>query len=61
MRRRVAELVTSGVAVVVLLALSDEGAPAYDHEHAAALTALGATVVASSPDEFPELLATALG
>ena len=60
MRRRVAELVTSGVAVVVLLALSDEGAPAHDHEHAAALTALGATVVASTPDEFPELLAAAL-
>ena len=60
MRRRVAELVTSGVAVVVLLALSDEGAPAHDHEHAAALTALGATVVVSTPDEFPELLAAAL-
>ena len=28
-------------AVVVLLALSDDGAPAYDHEHAAALAALG--------------------
>ena len=61
MRRRVAELVASGVTVVVLLALSDEGTPAYDHEHSAALTALGATVVASTPDEFPDLLARALG
>ena len=43
MLRRVAELLRAGVTVVVLLALSDSGAPAYDHEHAAALAALGST------------------
>jgi hypothetical protein len=48
------------VQVVVLLALSDEGAPAYDHTHAEALTSLGATVLATTPDEFPDVLATAL-
>jgi hypothetical protein len=60
MRRRVAELVAAGVTVVVLLALSDEGTPAHDHEHAAALAALGATVTSSTPDRFPDVLADAL-
>jgi hypothetical protein len=60
MRRRVRELVESGVEVVVLLALSDEGTPAHDHDHAAALAAAGATVLSSTPDEFPALLADVL-
>jgi hypothetical protein len=60
MRRRVGELVDSGVEVVVLLALSDEGTPAHDHDHAAALAAIGATVLATTPDEFPGVLADAL-
>ena len=60
LRRRVDEIVTAGTRVVVLLALSDEGTPAYDHDHAAALTALGATVMATTPDEFPAVLADAL-
>jgi hypothetical protein len=60
MRRRVRELVESGVHVVVLLALSDEGTPAHDHDHASALAALGATVLSSTPDQFPSLLADVL-
>jgi hypothetical protein len=60
MYRRVAELVNSGVRVIVLLALSDEGAPAHDYTNAAALTALGATVMAITPGEFPQVLADAL-
>ena len=60
MYQRVAELVTSGVRVIVLLALSDEGAPAHDYTNAAALTALGATVMAITPGEFPQVLAEAL-
>ena len=60
MQVRIAELVRDGVAVIVLLALSDDGAPAHDHHEAAALAALGATVVACTPDEFPDLLAGAL-
>ncbi len=60
MRKRVGELVRSGVTVVVLLALSDEGTPAHDHDHAAALAALGATVMSTTPDGFPDLLAQSL-
>ncbi|MBW4719575.1 VWA domain-containing protein [Saccharothrix obliqua] len=60
LRHRVRELVGSGVTVVVLLALSDSGTPAYDHELAAQLSELGAPAFACTPDLFPDLLATAL-
>ncbi|WP_405134981.1 VWA domain-containing protein [Nocardia sp. NBC_01388] len=60
MLRRIRTMKESGVQVVVLLALSDEGAPAYDHDNAAALTALGVPAFACTPDRFPDLLAVAL-
>jgi Mg-chelatase subunit ChlD len=60
MLRRVAEMTAAGVQVVVLLALSDEGAPAYDHENAAALAALAVPAFACTPDIFPELMAAAI-
>ncbi|MDQ7906816.1 VWA domain-containing protein [Phytohabitans sp. ZYX-F-186] len=60
MLRRVAALVEAGVQVVVLLALSDEGAPAYDHDNAAALASLGVPAFACTPDAFPELMAAAI-
>ncbi len=60
MLARVARLRSDGVTVVVLLALSDAGAPAYDHEHAAALASLGVPAFACTPDLFPDLLAAAL-
>ena len=58
--RRLAALVDSGVRLIVLLALSDDGAPSYSHELAAACAALGAPAFACTPDRFPELLATAI-
>ena len=60
MLKRVAAMKASGVQFVALLALSDEGAPAYDREHAAALAALGAPAFACSPDHFPEVMAAAI-
>jgi Mg-chelatase subunit ChlD len=60
MLRRVAALTGSGVQVIVLLALSDEGAPDYDRENAAALAALGVPAFACTPDLFPELMAAAI-
>lgn len=59
--RRVSELVRQGVRMIALLALSDSGAPAYDHELAAAFAALGVPAFACTPDAFPDLLAVALG
>jgi hypothetical protein len=58
--QRVGELVGGGVTVICLLALSDRGAPAYDHELAAKVTALGAPAFACTPDQFPGLMATAI-
>jgi hypothetical protein len=60
MRARVVELVRSGVSVLCLLALSDEGAPVHDRALAADLTQIGATVLACTPHQFPEVLAAAL-
>ncbi|MFD9684348.1 VWA domain-containing protein [Kitasatospora sp. NPDC001309] len=60
MLRRVAAMKAAGVQFVALLALSDEGAPAYDHAHAAALAALGAPAFACTPDAFPGIMAAAI-
>jgi hypothetical protein len=60
MLRRIADLLRDGVTVIALLALSDSGAPAYDHENAAALAALGVPAFACTPDMFPDLLAVAI-
>ena len=58
--RQSAELVSSGVTMVCLLALSDQGAPCYDERLAAQMTALGVPSFACTPDLFPELMATAI-
>ena len=57
---RLAALRASGVTVVALLALSDDGAPSYDASAAAALAALGVPAFACTPDAFPDLLAVAI-
>jgi hypothetical protein len=48
------------VRVVALLALSDDGAAAYDQGNAAYLAAAGIPAFACSPDAFPDLLAVAI-
>jgi Mg-chelatase subunit ChlD len=58
--RRVTALTRAGVQVVALLALSDAGAPAYDHDTAAALSALGVPAFACTPELFPDLMAAAV-
>lgn len=58
--KRAASIVAGGVRLIVLLALSDDGAPAYDHGNAAALAALGCPVFACSPEQFPPLMAAAI-
>lgn len=58
--RRAADLVDSGVQCITLLALSDEGRPAYDHALAAKLATLGVPSFACTPDAFPSLMAAAI-
>jgi hypothetical protein len=53
-------MTAAGVQVIVLLALSDEGAPFYDRDNAAALAALGVPAFACTPDAFPALMAAAI-
>lgn len=60
MRKRATELVASGVQLIVLLALNDDGAPGYDHGNAQFLSNLGVPVFACTPDKFPDLMAAAL-
>ncbi|MEM9528463.1 MAG: VWA domain-containing protein [Bacteroidota bacterium] len=56
----VRRLQQSGLTFLPLLALSDEGAPAYDKEVAALLTEMGLQPFASTPGAFAEVLAKAL-
>lgn len=60
MLKKAHELRQSGVTMVALLALNDEGAPAYDHENAAAFAALDIPAFACTPDKFPDLMAAAI-
>jgi Mg-chelatase subunit ChlD len=58
--RRAADLTASGVNMVCLLALSDDGAPAHDPQLAAALANLGVPAFACTPELFPDLMAAAI-
>mgnify|MGYP000887876448 CR=1 FL=1 len=58
--QRTDELVQSGVQFITLLALSDQGAPAYDRDIAAKMSALGVPSFACTPDKFPSLMAAAI-
>jgi Mg-chelatase subunit ChlD len=60
MLKRCADLRRSGVNMVVLLALSDEGVPAYDQQIAQKLAALDISAFGCTPDRFPELMASLL-
>lgn len=58
--KRAANLTASGVQMIALLALSDKGAPAYDHSIAGALAGMGVPAFACTPDQFPDLMAAAI-
>lgn len=60
MLARAAQIVESGVNLIVLLALSDSGRSGFDEEHAKAFAAMGCPVFACTPDQFPDLIAAAL-
>lgn len=57
---RLARLIRMGVNVIVLLALTDTGRAGYDPALSAKVAALGAPVFACTPDQFPDMMATAL-
>lgn len=58
--KRAASIIGSGATLITLLALSDDGAPVYDHQNAADLAALGSPAFACTPELFPDLMAAAI-
>jgi hypothetical protein len=57
MLKRAAALVSSGVQLITLLALDDEGAPGFNQRLAGKMAALGVPSFACSPDVFPDFMA----
>ncbi|EEF62181.1 VWA domain-containing protein [Pedosphaera parvula] len=60
MLKRMGSIVAAGTQVVTLLALNDDGAPMFDHQHAAAFAGMEIPSFACTPDLFPELMAAAI-
>jgi len=60
MFRRIARLQATGLQFICLLALNNEGAGVYDHQHAQQLHQMGIPAFACTPDRFPELMAAAI-
>jgi VWA domain containing CoxE-like protein len=60
MQQRVVELVESGVQVICLLALNDDGSPSYDANNAKFFAKNNIPVFACTPDMFPDLMAAAI-
>ncbi len=60
MLARAAAIKQSGVNLIVLLALSDSGHPAYEAKLAEGIASLGCPVFACTPDQFPSMMASAL-
>jgi len=60
MLQELSEMKASGVKIIALLALSDKGAPSYDGQTAAYLADMDIPAFASTPEQFPELLAAAI-
>mgnify|MGYP000560186697 CR=1 FL=1 len=57
---RLAKMKEDGVNVIILLALSDEGKPAYHPGLARKVADMDIPVFACTPDQFPDLMSTAL-
>lgn len=60
MLARAKSMADSGLQMIALLALDDQGAPSYDHHHAAYFASLGIPCFACTPDMFPDLMAAAI-
>ncbi|TXB62429.1 VWA domain-containing protein [Phaeodactylibacter luteus] len=58
--RRAAQLKSDGATLVALLALNDQGAPAFSKGMAEKFAALGIPSFACTPEQFPPLMAAAL-
>ena len=55
-----ANIVASGVQMIVLTALDDQGSPSFNRECAAKYAAMNVPTFACTPDKFPDLMAAAI-
>lgn len=60
MLKRAESFVTSGVQMIALLALNDDGAPIFEHRVSEAMAGSGIPTFACTPDLFPDLMAAAI-
>ena len=60
MVKRVTSIKNSGVSFITLLALNDHGAPSFDKNLASKLASLDIPSFACTPNQFPDLIATAI-
>jgi Mg-chelatase subunit ChlD len=60
MRQKISKIVESGVQVICLLALDDNGTPSFDKQNADFLASLNIPTFACTPDKFPDLMAAAI-
>ena len=60
LQRRMLEIHRSGVSLIPLLSLSDDGKPAFDREMAQFLADLGTKPFACTPAKFPKIMAEAI-
>ncbi|MNU87904.1 VWA domain containing CoxE-like protein [compost metagenome] len=60
MLSRVDQIVESGVAIICLLALNDDGTPSYDHQMAKEFNKRNIPVFACTPDLFPDMMSRAI-
>lgn len=60
MFEQVEEMLSRGIKVIVLLALSNSGTPYYSARHAQHIASMGVPVFSCTPDLFPEMIAVAL-
>lgn len=58
--KQIADIQAKGAQFICLLALNDEGAGAYDRQHAQRLAQMGIPTFASTPDKFPNIMAAAI-
>lgn len=60
MLKKAASIKNSGVQLIALLALDDQGAPQFDKSVASKFSVLNIPAFACSPDQFPSLMAAAI-
>ena len=60
MLRLLRRLQASGVTIISLLALNDQGAPAYDKQMAQKVADMGIVSFACTPEQFPRMMAAAI-